>query len=185
MSDESNQDPDREAFLVEMRARFEQAQRSGKSPTQVRDEMRELARRQGQARAPQLAAGLRSWVRGLRNLLIVGALALGLAITLALLVEHRYAAPLCEKYGAQHGLLYTALEYPTLGRGSSAAGNTSGDCVFRDAAGAKQTFSLGKLAPNFWTDLLMNAALEIELTFPISFVLIGLVGALLFRRAPA
>jgi hypothetical protein len=185
MSDESNQDRDREKLLAEMRARFEQAQRSGKSTAQIHDEIRELARQQGQARAPQLAAGLRSWLRGLRNLVIVGALALGLAVTLALLVEHRYAAPLCETYGAQHGLTYTALEYPTLGRGGSAASNTSGDCIFRDAAGAKRTLSLGKLAPNFLTDLLMSAGLEIELTFPVSFVLIGLIAASLFRRAAA
>jgi hypothetical protein len=124
-------------------------------------------------------------MRGLRNLLIVGALAFGLAVGLALLVEHRYAAPLCEAYGTQHGLSYTALEYPTLGRGGSAASNTSGECIFRDAAGAKQTRSLGKLAPNFLTDLLMSAALEIELTFPVGFVLIGLIAATHFRRAAA
>jgi hypothetical protein len=140
MSNESNQDRDCEAFLAEMRARVEQAQRSGKSPEQVHDEMLEFARQQGRVRAPQLAANMRSWVRGFRNFLIVGALAVGLAIALALLIEHRYAAPLCEAYGAQHGLLYIELDYPTLGRGGSAAGNTSGDCIFSERpAGSRRS----------------------------------------------
>ena len=51
-----------------------------------------------------LTGQVRSWWSGFRRFLIVGALAFGLAAGLALLVERRYAAPICERYAAARAL---------------------------------------------------------------------------------
>ncbi len=185
MSKQAPSDQDREAFIAAMQNRMKQAQQRGASPEEIQAAMRELVQQEEQVRAPQMIASLRSWLRGLRNAVIVGILAVSLAIGLALLVEQRYAAPLCKTYGAQHGLVYTGLDYPILGGSGGAGSNTSGECLFRDSAGQKQLYSLGALAPNFPTDFLMSAALQLELTIPVAFVVIALIVAILFRRSTA
>jgi hypothetical protein len=111
---------------------------------------------------------------GFRRFLIVGALAFGLAAGLALFVERRYAAPLCERYAAEHGLVYTGLEYPVIGKSSSTT-SPSGRCILVNAAGRGDTMSLTKLEPSGIIALLVSFALQIKFTVPASFVLIALM----------
>jgi hypothetical protein len=112
------------------------------------------------------------WV-GFRNFLIVGAIALGLAIGLALFVEHSYASPLCEKYAGQHSLLYRGVDYPVVGNSSSTT--SSGSCIFDDAAGQRNTVRLRDLDPNAALSLLASFALQIDFTVPTFFIIVALI----------
>lgn len=116
----------------------------------------------------------RSWWFGFRNFLIVGGLALGLAMALALLVEHRYAAPLCRQYGAQRGLTYQGISYPVIGKSSSTT-SSSGSCRFVAATGREDRVSLTRLEPNWAIQFAVSWALQLELTTAIFFVLIALL----------
>ncbi|HEX7605331.1 MAG TPA: hypothetical protein VF348_01385, partial [Usitatibacter sp.] len=100
MTREPEDEQAREAFIASMKSRMEQAQASGQSPEQIREQMAAFAREESRRQLPQTVAKVRSWWSGFRNFLIVGAIALALSIGLALVVEHRYAAPLCESYAA-------------------------------------------------------------------------------------
>jgi hypothetical protein len=134
----------------------------------------EPARAQAREELAALAGQVRSWWSGFRRFLIVGALAFGLAAALALSVERRYAAPICERYAAARGLVYTGLEYPVIGRSSSTT-SPSGRCILLNAAGHRDTVSLTKLEPSAIIALLVSFALQIEFTIPASFVLIALM----------
>lgn len=182
--DERAREPAREAFIAAMRSRIEQAQASGQSPEQIRKQTATYAREEVQRQIPQLVSRARSWWSGFRLFLIVGALAVGLAIGLAMVVEHRYAAPLCEQYAARHGLAYRGFDYPVTG-GSSSTKSTSGSCLFVDSAGHRKTVSLSKLEPNGVISLLAGFALLIEFTIPVAFILVALLVVALgkFRRS--
>ncbi|MBP7610519.1 MAG: hypothetical protein KA760_13545 [Steroidobacteraceae bacterium] len=91
-----------EAFLAEKKTRLEQARAGGQSPEQIRAMASAYASEEGRRQLPETMSRMRAWWTGLRNLLIIGALAAGVFICLALFIEHRYAAPLCEHYGARH-----------------------------------------------------------------------------------
>jgi len=129
-----------------------------------------------EARQHLLALGgqVRSWWSGFRRFLIVGALAFGLAAALALSIERRYAAPICERYAAEHGLVYNGLQYPVIGKSSSTT-SPSGRCILLNAAGRRDTLSLTALEPNPIVALLVSFALQIEFTIPASFVLVALL----------
>jgi hypothetical protein len=164
----------REALVADMKARFEKGLATGLSPEQVRETIAQHAREEVRRQAPQVVARARSWWLGFRNFLAVGALAAGLAIGLALLIEHRYASPLCEQHGARQGLAYRGLDYPVIGRSSSTT-SSSGSCMFVDGAGHRSTVRLDKLEANAAIVLLVSLALQIEFTIPAFFVLLALL----------
>jgi hypothetical protein len=148
---------------------------------QAREQMAAFAREEGRRQLPQTVARVRSWWSGFRNFLIVGAIASVLSIGLALVVEHRYAAPLCMRYAALHDLTYKGFNYPVIGKGS-ATNAASGSCIFDNHAGHRSTVSLGKTEASWAMDLLITFALQLELTTPVAFVLIALIAVALRRR---
>jgi hypothetical protein len=173
-SDEE-QDPEKErdALIANMKTRIEQAQASGQSPEQIREQIIASAREEAPQQVQQIVAKTRSWWFGFRNFLIVGALALGLAISLALFVDNSYASPLCKQYAAQHNLVFRGLEYPVIGNSSSTT--SSGSCIFDDTAGNRNTIRFSKLEPNSALALLASFGLQIEITLPTSFIVIALI----------
>ena len=179
-------DKDREAFLAEIRARMEAARARGESPDQIQEEMRSVAHRRVREQAPIIATRVSAWWRGLRNFLIIGALALGCSVALALFVEHSYAAPSCREYALLHNLRYTSFDYPPLlsdrGRGGYAS---SGDCQFLDAAGRRQEVSFAKAAHSTPVELLVAFALQIDLTTTLWFLAIALIAAMFAKRSRA
>jgi hypothetical protein len=177
---EDSREDARARFAADMKARYEQDRASGLSPEQSRERIAQHAREEARRQAPQVVARARSWWRGFRNFLAVGALAAGLAIGLALLIEHRYASPLCEQHGARLGLAYRGLDYPVTGRSSSTT-SSSGSCMFVDGAGHRSTVRLDKLETNAAIALLVSLALQIEFTIPAFFVLVALVAVGLGR----
>ena len=179
--DDPSANESREAFLAGMKTRLEQAQASGQSSEQVRALASSYAREEMQRQAPLVVARARSWWSGFRNVLIVGALASGVAIGLALLVERQHVAPLCERYGAQHGLTYQGVDYPIVGRSSSTT--SSGGCIFADSAGRQRSVSLNKVEPNSVVALLVSFALQIDFVIPVAFILIALIAVSLRRRS--
>ena len=170
---EQNKEKEREAFIAGMKTRLEQAQASGQSPEQIREMVLAHAREEARQQVPQVAVQARSWWAGIRNFLIIGAIAFGLAIGLALFVERSYAAPLCEQYAAQHSLVYNGLDYPVIG--SSSSTTSSGSCIFVDAAGNRNTIEFRELAPNAVLALLASFGLQIEITIPALFMLVALI----------
>lgn len=173
----------REDFVAAMKQRMEDGRARGLSPEEAQADAREFARGEVRRRAPEVAAAARSWWVGLRRFLVIGALAVALSVGLALFVEHRYAAPLCERYAADHGQQYQGLNYPYLGRSSSTS-SSSGRCILADAAGRRTTVSLRKLEPDFAADFAVSMALELEFTLPAFFVLLALAAAAILRRRP-
>ncbi len=174
---------DREAFVAAMKRRIEDGRSRGLSPEEMEADAREFARGEMRRRAPEVVAAARTWWVGLRRFLVIGALAVALSVGLALFAEHRYAAPLCERHAAEHGLQYRGLDYPYLGR-SSGTSSGSGRCILADAAGRGTTVSLRKVEPNFAVDFAMSTALEIEFTIPAFFALLALAAASVLRRRP-
>jgi hypothetical protein len=177
--DDPSTNKSREAFLAGMKNRLEQAQASGQSPEQIRALASSYARDEMQRQVPQVVARARAWRSGFRNVLIVGALASSVAIGLALLVERQHVAPLCERYGAQHGLTYQGADYPVIGRSSSTT--SSGGCLFADSAGRQRSVSLYKVEPNSLVALLVSFALQIDFVIPVAFILIALIAVSLRR----
>jgi hypothetical protein len=171
--EEQDKEKERDAFLAGMKTRIEQAQASGQTPEQIREQVLAHAREEARQQVPQVAAKARSWWTGFRNFLIIGAIAFGLAIGLALFVEHSYAAPLCEQYAAQHSLVYSGLDYPVIG--SSSSTTSSGSCIFVDAAGNRNTIEFRDLASNAALALLASFGLQIEITIPAFFILVALI----------
>lgn len=169
----------REASLASIKAKLEQARTSGKSPEQIQELVTAFAREQMHQQIPQVATKVRSWWIGFRRFLIVGALAFGFAIGLALYVEHHYAAPLCEHYAAQHRLTYQGIYYPVIGSGSSTT--SSGSCIFFDSTSHRSTVLLSKVEPNQTVALLTSFALEIDFTIPAAFILIALIAVKVFK----
>ena len=179
-SDEKEaQEKKREAFIASMKKRLEQAQANGESPEQIRKEFTARAREETGQQIPQVAARVRSWWSGFRNFLIVGALAFGFAIGLALLTERLYTTPLCEKYAAAHGLAYRGLEYPVIG--SSSLTTSSGSCIFVDSAGSSNTILFRDLASNALIAFLASFALQLEITIPAFFVIVALIAVAIGR----
>jgi len=113
---------------------------------------------------------------------MVGVMACVLAIGLAWVVEHRYAAPLCDVYATEHRLSYRQLNYPNGGHSTNAG---SARCVFADPSGHEQSISLAKLVPNWVIDLMVSIALGIEFTIPAFFVLVALIFAAMKRLTRA
>ena len=177
--DEQSQEQEREAFIAGMKTRLEQAQASGQSPEQIREQATAYAQAEAHQQAPQVIARARSWWVGCTRFLIIGALAFGLAIGLALYVDHTYASPLCEQYASQHGLVYRGLDYPVIG--SSSSTTSSGSCIFDDAAGNRSTIEFRDLAPNAALALLASFALQIEITIPALFVVVALIAVAINR----
>jgi hypothetical protein len=171
----------RAALIAGMKTRVEQAQASGQSPEQIRDLLSAFAKEESRRQMPELTARVTAWRSGFRNFLIVGALAFGVAVGLAFLVEHQHLAPLCERYGAQRGLTYQDADYPVIG--SSSSTTSPGGCIFSDPAGRRDTVSLYKLEPNAGIALLVSFALQIDFTIPAAFVLIALLAVWLRRRS--
>lgn len=171
--DERDQEQAREAFIASMKTQLEQAQASGQTPEQIRELASTYARKEMRQQIPLITTKVRSWWVGFRHFLIVGALALGFAISLALYAEHRYAAPLCEHYAAQHGLTYQGIYYPVIGSGRSTT--SSGSCTFFDTTAHKSTVLLSKVAPNQFVALLISFALQVDLIIPVAFILIALI----------
>jgi len=163
----------REAFIAGMKNQLEQAQASGQSLEQTQREATAYASAEASRQVPQIVDRFHSWWFGFRRFLIVGAVASGFAIGLALFVEHRYAAPLCEQYAAEHELLYRGISYPVMGNSSTTS--SSGRCLFIDSADHRNTFPLAKLVPNVAIALLVSLALDIEVTIPVAFILIALI----------
>jgi hypothetical protein len=179
--DEQAREQSREAFIAGMKTRLERARASGQSPEQIQELVSACVKEETRRQIPQVAARARAWWSGFRNFLIVGALALGVAIGLALFVEHHYAAPLCEQYAAQHdGLRYDGIDYPTVGRSSSTTSPPR--CMFVDPAGHRDTVSLDELQPNAIAALLTSFALQISFVTPVAFILIAL-SAVSLRRS--
>lgn len=174
---------EREAFAAAMKQRLEDGRARGLSPQEAEADAREFASREMRRRAPEVVAAARSWWVGFKRFVGLGALAIALAVGLALFAEHRYAAPLCERYAADHGQQYRGLDYPYLGRSSSTS-SSSGRCIFADAAGRRSTISLRKLEPSFAADFAVSAALQLEFTIPAFFVLLALAAAAVLRRRP-
>jgi hypothetical protein len=171
----------REAFIADMKRRFEQAQAGGQSPEQLRELVTASAKEESRRQLPEVTARMTAWWSGLRNFLIVGGLAFGVAIGLALLVEHLHVAPLCERYAAQHGLRYQGVDYPMIGRSSSTT--SPGRCIFADAAGRRDTVSLYKVEANAFIALLVSFALQIDFIIPAAFILIALLAVSLRGRS--
>ena len=171
----------RDAFVAAMKKRVEEGQALGQSPEEIAAGAREFAREAARRRAPEVAAAARSWWVGFRRFLVIGTLAIALSAGLALYVEHRHAAPLCERYAAGHGLRYAGLGYPILGRSSSTS-SSSGRCILVDTAGRSTTVSLSKLEPDAAVGLAASFALQLEFTIPALFVLIALAAAPFLRR---
>ena len=146
-AEEQSPEQAREAFIAGIKSQLEQAAASGQSPEQIRQQARALMSEEVRRQIPEFAAKARSWWRGFRRFLIVGAFAFGLAIGLALLVEYRYAAPLCERYAAEHHLVYRSPYYPVIGKSSSTS-SVSGKCILANAADRQSSIGLTKLEPN-------------------------------------
>ena len=155
-----------------MRTRLEQTRADGQSPEDIRQLARELGRAEAGQRATGVVKQVGSWWSGFRTFLMVGAVACVLAIGLAWMVEHRYAAPLCDAYATEHRLSYRHLNYPSGGHSTNAG---SPRCVFADPSGREQSISLAKLVPNFAIDLMVSIALAIEFSIPVFFVLVALI----------
>jgi hypothetical protein len=167
-----------EAWVASLKARLEQARAEGQSPEQMQQLAMTMAHADAGRRATQVVGQVRSWWSGFKLFLMVGGLALALAMSLALGVEYRHAAPLCKSYGAEHHWAYQSLNYPNGGHSSNAG---SARCVFTNASGSHEYVSLTKLEPNWLTDLGVSFAFEIEFTLPLFFVLIALLFAALKR----
>ncbi len=172
-SNDSDRDRERDALAAEMKRQMEQAKARGDSPEQMREQALAYAHEAARQRAPRTVARGRSCLAGLLNFLIIGAIALGLGIGLALFVERSYAAPLCQTYAAQRSLQYRGVDYPVIGNSSSTT--SSGSCIFVDAAGQRSTVTLRNLEPNAAAALLASFGLQIDFTVPTFFVLVALV----------
>jgi hypothetical protein len=183
MDEEPARAQSREEMIARMKRRIEQARKSGQSADQIEAQLALDIREEMRQQVPHVVAQARSWWSGFRNFLIVGALAFAVALGLALLVEHRYAAPLCEQHAARQGLLYQGLEYPRLGRSTSTS--SSARCMLINPAGLRTTVSLSSLEANPVIALAIAAALEIEFTTPVAFVLIALVAVAVLKIKPA
>jgi hypothetical protein len=181
LEDDPSPSQSREAFLTGMKTRLEQAQASGQTSEPIQALASSYAREEMQRQAPQVVARARSWWFGFRNFLIVGALALGVALGLALVVERQHVAPLCERYGAQNGLTYQGTDYPVIGRSSSTT--SPGGCIFADSAGRQRSVSLYKVEPNSLVALLVSFALQVDFVIPVAFILIALIAVSLRRRS--
>jgi hypothetical protein len=173
---EQSQDESRDAFIANMKKRVEEAQASGQSTEQIREQIASSARAESRKRAPQTAAQARSWWVGVRNFLLIGAVALGLAVGLALLVDRSYASPLCAKYAAQKNLVFQGLDYPQLGSNSSTSSPSR--CIFSNAT----TVAIGKLDPNFIVSTLADFAMTIEITVPAFFIGVALLVVVITRK---
>jgi hypothetical protein len=167
-----------EAFKANLKARLEQAQADRQSPEQMQQMAMSLAGAEGGRQAIKAVGQLRSWWSGFKLFVMVGGLAVAMAMGLALAVEYRHAAPLCKAYGAEHHWAYQNLNYPYGGHSSTSGSAT---CVFTDASGNDKHVSLAKLEPNWLTDLGVSFAFEIEFTTPLFFVLAALLLAALKR----
>lgn len=164
-----------------MKTRFEQSHASGQSPERIRDLLSVFAREESRRQMPDLTARVTAWWVGFRNFLIVGALAFGVAIGLAFLVERQHVTPLCERHAARYGLTYQGVDYPVIGNSSSTT--SPGGCIFALPTGGQDTVSLYKLEPNAGIALLVSFALQIDFTIPIAFILIALLAVRLRRKS--
>jgi hypothetical protein len=176
--DQRIQEQAREAFISSMKTRIEQAQASGQSKKQIREQTAAYARDEIHQQIPQLVSQACSWWSGFKRYLMVSVVALGLAVSLAWLVEHRHAAPLCELYAKEHRLNYGQLSYPSFGHSSTSGSAT---CNFFDASGHKKLISLAKLEPNLAIDLMVSLALGLGFTFPAFFLIIALISGAIER----
>ncbi len=168
-----------DAFVADLKARLAQAQSEGQSPEQMQQLAMALASADAGRRATQVVGQVSAWWSGFKLLVVVGGLALALAVGLALGVEYRHAAPLCQTYGAQHHWTYQSLDYPNGGHSRNAGSAT---CVFADASGNRNYVSLTRLEPNWLTDLGVSFAFEMEFTLPLFFVLVALLFAAFKRK---
>lgn len=168
-----------QAFVADMKARLAQAQSEGQSPEQMQLLAMTLASANAGRRATQVVGHLAAWWSGFKLFLMVGAVACALAVGLALGVEYRHAAPLCETYAAAHHWTYQSLNYPNGGHSRNAGSAT---CVFADASGNDEYVSLTRLEPNWLTDLGVSFAFEMEFTLPLFFVLVALLFAAFKRK---
>ena len=169
----------RDAFVAGLKARLEQARSEGQSPEQMQQLAMTLASADAGRRATQVVGRLAAWWSGFKLFLVVGAVACAFAVGLALGVEYRHAAPLCETYAAAHHWTYQSLNYPNGGHSNNAGSAT---CVFVDASGNDKYVSLTRLEPNWLTDLGVSFAFEMEFTLPLFFVLVALLFAAFKRK---
>jgi hypothetical protein len=167
-----------ENFAANIKVRLEQAQAEGQSPEQLQQLAMELGRAEAGRQAIKTVAQAQSWWSGFKRYLMVSATALGLAVCLAWLVEHRHAVPLCELYAREHHLNYSQLAYPSFGHSSTSGSAT---CNFSDARGHEKSISLAKLEPNLAIDLMVSVALGMGFTFPAFFLIIALISGAMER----
>ena len=168
-----------QAFVADMKARLEQARAEGQSPEQIQQLAMRLAHADAGRRTTQVVGQVRSWWSKFELFLMVGGMALALAMGMAMGVECRHAAPLCKAYGAEHHWTYQSLDYPNGGHSNNAGSAT---CVFVDASGNDKYVSLTRLEPNWLTDLGVSFAFEMEFTLPLFFVLVALLFAAFKRK---
>lgn len=123
-----------------------------------------------------------------RNLFIVGALALGFSLTLAIFAEGNYARPKCATYAAAHQLTYAGLEYPSAPIG--VPGRRPARCLLLDTNRRLVTVPFGDVAPHRMSAVLVDLATTPLLTTPLLlgafvFGLYQVYGAMGIRARPA
>ena len=100
-----------------------------------------------------------------RNLVIVGLLALGFSLTLAIFAEGNYARPHCATYATAHQLTYAGLEYPSAPIG--VPGRRPATCLFVSAARGVVTVPFASVAPSESAAILVDLATTTLLTTPV------------------
>lgn len=114
------------------------------------------------------SATLSRWER-IRNLVVVVALALGFALTLAIFAEGNYGRPSCSAYGAARQLTYVALEYPSSPIGMP--GRRPANCLFVRDSDQLVTVPFAEVAGNAAMAILVDLATTPLLTTPLFLVL--------------
>lgn len=118
-------------------------------------------------------ASLTTW-QGLRNLLLIGGLAIAAAVAAAILAEGQYARPLCQAYGAERQLTYLRFQYPPANPTGIGSAGSSCYCIFSNGTAATVDVNFERVAPSYVTYLLVRVATTIGLTVPIFFVVFAL-----------
>jgi hypothetical protein len=106
--------------------------------------------------------------QALRHFLIVGALALGFALTASVFVDGNVVRPSCEAYGRAHQLTYIGFRYPAGPIGASAPRTWS--CVYVSGSSILDV-SFRTVSSNAVVYRLVQLALMPIATTPIFFVL--------------
>ncbi len=105
-----------------------------------------------------------------RNLGLVGLLALGFSLTLAIFAEGNFGRPHCAAYATARQLTYAGMQYPSAPIG--VPGRRPATCLLLDAERAVVTVPFADVAPHRLATVLVDIATTPLITTPLLFAVL-------------